>query len=305
MIAKRLAAVVVTVGLIVGSLVIRDRVIDGDGGSDQPAGEVTELICAPELKSACDSIEISGVSVTIEQAGVTLDRLATTTSVDDIPLWLTFDPFPAMVDVQRTVTGLSPLAFDSRPLGSSPLALVTVDDGTIDLPTACGGRVSMRCVGDSDWATGFARSTDSGIGLLGVVQAASGYGSAPGASLTDPQFQRWLRGLVTSVSPLQLSSGTAIATIQTRPSSMDIAVGAIAELGVAQRTRYAVQYAEPMIRADVVLAVPPGASVAGDLYGALTTALVASGWDAPSTTPNPLPDRTTVIAVRSLWKELA
>ena len=304
MIAKRLAAIVVTVGLIVGALVIRDQVIDGDAGSDQPTRSATALVCASEFKSVCNSIEIPGVRISIEQAGVTLDRLAATASTDDIPMWLTFDPFPAMVAVQRTATGQSPLALDVRPLGSSPIALVTVADGTIDLTTTCGGAVTWRCLGDSQTATGFARSTDSGIGLLGVVQATSGYGSAGGVPLTDAQFQRWLRGLVTSVSPLQLSGETAIATIQTRPSSMDVAVGAVAELGAAQRTRYAVQYAEPMIRADVVLTLPPGASSAAALPDALAAALVADGWAAPSTTPNPLPDPTTVIAVRSLWKEL-
>ncbi len=304
MIAKRLAAIVVTVGLIVGALVVRDQVIDGDGNSDQSARSATVLVCASEFKTVCDSIEIPGVTISIEQAGDTLDRLAATASTDDVPMWLTFDPFPAMVALQRTAADQSPLALDARALGSSPIALVTVDDGTIDLTTACGDPVSLRCLGDSQTAVGFARSTDSGIGLLGVVQATSGYGSASGVPLADARFQRWLRGLVTGVSPSQLSGGTAIATIQTRPSSMDVAVGAVAELGVAQRTRYAVQYAEPMIRADVVLALPPGASIAADLSDALTAALVADGWDAPSAAPNPLPDPTTVIAVRSLWKEL-
>ena len=75
--AERLAAVAVTVGLIVGALVVRDQVVDGDGSPEQPARSATELICASEFESVCDSIGIPGVRISIEQERVTLDRIAT------------------------------------------------------------------------------------------------------------------------------------------------------------------------------------------------------------------------------------
>ncbi len=306
MIAKRIAALAATVALILGAIVIRDRLIDDDGtDSAERAPSVTgELVCATELADACRGLDISGLTVRVEDAGATLDRLRAIGPNEQAPLWLTFEPFPAMVDVARSTPGSAVLALDPLPIASSPIGLVTAAS---DAPTLaeCGNPVSWRCLGDSDLATGFARSTDSGIGLLAVAQAAVGFSSSGQLALTDAQFQRWLRTVVTTVPGSRLSGGTAITTIQVRSSSMDVAAGALAELGASPRADFTVQYASPMIRADVVLAVPSDSSVPDGLEQALSVALSEAGWDDPGTTTNPLPDAGTMTAIRTLWKELA
>lgn len=306
MIAKRIAALAATVALILGAIVIRDRLIDNDGtGAAEPdQSPATELICATELADACRRVDIAGLTVRIEDAGVTLERLGGIRSTDPIPLWLTFDPFPAMVDVLRSTPGNSQLGLDPLLIASSPIGLVTAVADAPDL-SECGDPVSWRCLGDSGLATGFARTTDAGIGLLAVAQAAVGFSSTGQLALSDAQFQRWLRTVVTSVPASRLSGGTAIATIQTRSSSMDVAAGAEAELGASPRADFTVQYASPMIRADVALAGPTGWSPPDGLAEALTGALTDIGWDTPVAATNPLPDAGTMIALRSLWKELS
>ena len=236
MIAKRIAALAATVALILGAIVIRDQVLDNDGtdAAERPPTAATELICVSELSDVCDRIDLEDVTVRSEDAGLTLARLAELGRNDPVPMWLTLEPFPAMVDVLRNTPGTTPLDLVSRPLSSSPIGLVTSVDDAEQL-TACGQPVSWRCLGDSGLATGFARSTESGIGLLAVTQAAIGFSSTGQPTLTDAQFQRWLRTVVTAVPASRLSGGTAIATILTRSSSMDVAAGATAELGVEPR----------------------------------------------------------------------
>ena len=304
MITKRITALVATVLLILAAVLVRAQ-IDDNSTSDQSSGTTDQLVCVTELADICRSLELSSLSVRIEESGVTLDAMAVLDPTEQPPLWLTFEPFPAMVDTLRNGPGDAPLGFEVEPIASSPIALVTVAGPTAPAVDDCGQPASWECLGDSGWATGFARSTDSGTGLLGVTQAAIGYSQATGLALTDAQFQRWLRTVVTSVPATRLSGGTAITTIQTRPSSMDIAVGAEAELGTAQSTAFVVQYAEPMIRADVALAVAPDATVPNGLADALAAALVDAGWDPPAATPDQLPDPETIAAIRLLWKELA
>ncbi len=305
MIARRIAALAATVVLILAAMLVRDRIIESnDEGPDRAPTAAAELICVTELTSVCRNIDAGGLTVRVEQAGVTLDRLGAIDATATDVIWLTFDPFPQMVDVLRDVTGPSVFDLGVRPLASSPIALVSSSAEAADLATACGEPVSWRCLGDSGTTTGFARSTDSGTGLLGVAQAALGYHVNSELMLADAQFQRWLRTVVTLVPASQLSGGTAVATIQNRPSSMDVAVGAEAELLATQRGGFTVQYAEPMIRADVTLAVSQGASVPDGLAEVLSAALTGAGWDPPAPTPNPISDAGTITAIRTLWKEL-
>ena len=62
-----------------------------------------------------------------------------------------------------------------------------------------------------------------------------------------------------------------------------------------------------MIRADVVVAVPAGASVPSGLINDLERLLVTEGsWEDPaSTEPNPLPSATDMLAIREAWKDFA
>jgi len=304
MIASRIAAVVAAAALIVGAVAIRQQLIEDGSAADAPDGsdisDATVLVCAPELAALCRESVDDGTRLIIAEAGATLDDLA----ADGEPVtWLTFDPFPAMVDSLRSREGKPPVGYETARLGSAPIALVATPGIATTIGTECPGPIAWRCLADLDLGTGFARSTQSGTGLLGVAQAALGYDMGGGLPVNDAQFEIWLRGVVRSVSPTQLSGGTAIDTIQTRTSSMDVAVGADAQLADARRSAFEVAYAEPMIRADVVLAAPPGTSIPSGLTDRLETALLNAGWGRPDSSPASV-DAPTALAIRALWKEL-
>jgi hypothetical protein len=59
-----------------------------------------------------------------------------------------------------------------------------------------------------------------------------------------------------------------------------------------------------MIRADVVVAVPEGASLSNGLIDDLGRLLVTEGrWDPPSTDANPLPSAAEMLDIRATWKD--
>lgn len=225
MIVRRLMAVVIAVSLIGGAVLIR-RELERDDPSGPSAGDITMLVCAVELAAACGAV--TELPVTIEEAGTTLDRLADADADADSTsiLWLTFDPFPAMADSLRTAARLPATTFQAEAIAASPIALVAPTSVISTIGERCGTEPTWQCVAGLDLRIGFA-----GTGLLGLVQAALGFDPAGTPAFEDAQFQVWLRNLIRSVAPSQLSSGTAIDTLQTRPSSMDVAVGTVAQLG--------------------------------------------------------------------------
>ena len=96
-----------------------------------PAEEASELVCLTELEDVCAELVAthSDLDVTVEDAGITLDRLAARRSAS--PLWLTFEPFPAMA-ADRWSPG--------DVLAASELA-VAVPPGRMDVLSArCAGR---------------------------------------------------------------------------------------------------------------------------------------------------------------------
>ncbi len=186
--------------------------------------------------------------------------------------------------------------------------------------TACGDPLDWRCVGEAagnpwveingdeawrDVRPAFA-PINSAIGLLGIADAVSGYFGASPIQVDDPGFVSWARRLARAVPATALSGGSAITTIQARPSALDIAVGAVAEMSDTSVADVTLQYADPMIRADVVVAVPNGVSLPGGLVEDLTALLVTNGkWDPPTSESNPLPTAVEMLAVRVAWKDLS
>ncbi len=301
MIASRIAAVVAAAALIVGAIAIRNQLIDGDSSDDTPnRTDSTVLVCVTELADACRASVDDDITVRIEAAGDTLDDLVE--GVDPV-MWVTFQPFPAMVDSARTAIGEPPIAYETTTVSSSEMSLVAEPAVIARIQDACSDTAAWRCIADLDLNVGFARSSASGTGLLGVAQVALDYESTGGIPVGDAFFVLWFENIVTSVAPVQMSGATAIDTIQTRSSSMDVAVGARAQLGDDNGSDLGVAYAEPMIRADVVLAAPPGMSVPSALADRLTNALVEAGWDTPDRSGGS-PDPATMLAIRTLWEEV-
>jgi hypothetical protein len=247
MIAKRLGAILLAVILIGGAWLVRDRVIDDDGdsgGDDRPAAG-HEIVCVEDLRLVCDSLadQHEDLSIRIENATTTLDALAALEDPSDAPIWITMAPFPEMVDDLREAARADPLQTEQTPVASSPITLVVLADRAAALTTACGDPLDWTCVGDAAGGTwedigadpsfGVVRPAfapiGSTIGLLGVADAVSGYFGTSPIHVDDPDFVSWARPLARAVPPTVLSGGSAITTIQTRPSALDIAVGAVAE----------------------------------------------------------------------------
>src|SRR4051812_20961854 len=100
---KRLAALLGAVALVVAAVLIRNALDDNSSASanDRPAqpGSYT-LVCSTEFADVCAGLPDT-YAVTVEAAGVTLDRLASAEPADLPDGWLTLDPFPAMLDETR------------------------------------------------------------------------------------------------------------------------------------------------------------------------------------------------------------
>lgn len=315
-VVKRLAALGVAVGLIVGALFARGQWIEGDDSGDRSSDAKTVLVCAVELAAMCNEVASAFPEVIIRTANVG-DSLE---DLGDDEMWFTFTPFPEIITQTRERSRLPERTYVTAPVASSNVVVVAFPDRTATLTATCGNPVDWRCLGQqagNDWSDiggdaswrevrpAFA-PLSSGIGRLGIASAVSGYfGDAP-IDANDPSFTSWARPLARAVPAAALSSGTAIATIEVRPSSLDVAVGAAAELSANGSDRFAVTAVSTNTRVDLVLATPSSVEAPSGLAAALTTAALAAGWStpgSPNTTGEP-PDANTVVVTSQVWEDL-
>lgn len=331
---KRVGAVAAAVVLILGAFLVRRVVIDDDD-ADASTGTVpattaapaaaAAVVCSTELAAACAAVEEAhpGLTVTVEPAGTTLDRLAQLPDDADAPIWFTIAPYPAMADSIRVAAGLEPFGGTAEVVAATPLAIATPGGRAEVLTTACAATPLWRCIGDNAGSPWTALGGEEGWSTvrpsLGVVErdamalasfaaAVAGYLGTPDVSRSaweaDPSFIPWLRRLARAVDPTALSAGTPLATMATRPA-LDIAATSDAErtgLG-ATSERFDASYPEPSMWLEAVLAVPDRAAGPDDLAIVAARALAAAAWDDPSATTQPLPGAPTMLALRSLWQE--
>jgi hypothetical protein len=178
---RRFVAITASVVMICVAIVIRSNIDDGDSGkTPAPTGPVT-IACVTELANQCRALK--DVQVRIEDASVTAKALARGNS--GISGWVTFDPWPAIVDelAGASVTG------ESARLTSSALVIAMASERADALAPTCGGAITWKCVGDAignQWTDVGGRAewgqfragippTSSGLGLLMLGNAASGY----------------------------------------------------------------------------------------------------------------------------------
>src|SRR5262245_36354710 len=230
-----------------------------------------------------------------------------------------------MVDTIRDSARTDPLAFATTPLGASQLgvALPSVEQLEV-LTTACGTDPLWRCIGDhagtpwselggeANWGTirpAFGDVDASALGLASFAHSVAGYFGDTEISRTrwesDPGFITWLRRLTDVASGVSLSGGSALGTMATRPSALDVAATAGYELAALDvgGERFAPNYPSPEMWLQAELAVPGGAAAPGDLAADLATMVRDVGWDAPSAATSPVPSAPTMLALRGLWDE--
>jgi hypothetical protein len=188
-------------------------------------------------------------------------------------------------------------------LATSSLALVVRPDDRQQVVETCGDPVDLACLNALASLQPTFAALDTASGMFGIAAAASAFQGGV-LDVNDPQFAVWARTLKRA-STAQLSGGTAIQTIQTRPS-FGIAIGAIAELTDARRSSFEVMAPAQPVGLAVVLAVPNSQRAPEGLASAATDSLTGAGWDAP--TPDAistgLPEPGVILAVRDFWEDL-
>ena len=281
---SRLLALVGAVAMIVAAVVVRGAIADdadggsggsGDGGSDRV------VVCALELRAVCPDGAI------VEDVAVTADRLATS-GAEAPGSWLTFDPWPAMVDVVRAQSGLEPM-FDAdvAPLAASALVIV----GPEDL-----GDCDWRCVVESGLRFG-TRPLHGGLGLLHLSVLLGGIFGTPSYATND--IDAFARSRIAQlVAEVETSTGPVRQLLQSR-AFFDVAFtheaeakAALAEADPSRSTGLALIYPLPVAFAVVV--------GTGDvtLLDEAADALLEAGWREPE--PSGLPSAGVLTALRGL-----
>jgi hypothetical protein len=319
---KRLAAVLAAVLMVAVAVVVRDWLDEeqdsspGDG-SRQATDDGATLVCANELEAVCRALvdRDDELVVRIEPAGSTLEALSGSDGhggAADVDGWLTFDPFPAMVDEARHRSGLQPLI--DRPtsaLARSPLVVAVWDDRREALVASCpDGDITWRCVGDvagTPWPTtggleawgavkpSHARADQTAIGLLALASAVtSWFGTSDLASqdFRDPAFESWFERLERSIPQFPAPPRTPLddmlfggpATFDLTGTTEAAAVPAISRSRDSHRL--SIIYPLPITVADVVFVTLTGADEGGYVRelvesDATAPALAAAGWRVP------------------------
>lgn len=334
----RILALLAAVGMVAGALVVRAR-MDDNGGTLGVGGPRPMLVCATELAAVCEALK-DEVDFDIEPAGATADRLIAAASEPALDGWLVAGPWPAIVAAERQRKALPPiLASQKTGLARSPVVIVGERERLPVLATKCGGKVTLRCLGDngrSKWSAigGSALWGDVKVGLpdaateaegLAVVGAGTvGYFERADLSRADLEgdagYGTWISQLARSVPPAL----TLDRMLVTR-GEIDLWAGLEAQAApkLAAATGRSQQldllYPEPVVTADVTLGLATGK--AGERVGRIVTgddgdrALAAAGWrvggklatgarpDAPATLPadSGLPAPGLLQALRTFW----
>jgi len=76
-----------------------------------------------------------------------------------------------------------------------------------------------------------------------------------------------------------------------------------AEVAAVGGDRVDVNYPEPSMWVEAVLAVPDGAAAPDGLAAEAAAALTAAGWGAADTAAASVPGASTMIALRDLWRQ--
>lgn len=203
---KRLAALVVAVGLVLGAIQLR-RVFGNDGGSgnvDEPPTS-RSLICDSALEAACERLR--GVDLTIERAGVTADRLAAGEALG-ADAWVVAEPW---VEIASFGPPERPKLDATKPVAWSGVSAVVAEGS----PAA--GCEDWACLADAAVPTAH-DSTDTTNGLAGIGALAGGRVKRvdfSNAELDDDlDFNQWLSRVENSAN-LANRAAPVIELIQT------------------------------------------------------------------------------------------
>jgi hypothetical protein len=299
----KLLAVIAAIVMIGVALLVRSNLGDDDGGPGGDGGsrETFEVVCITELASICEELEPEGLDVTVEDAGTTAARLASETS--DIDAWVTIDPWPEMVDVERRLAQLPELftPATSPAVASSDLVLLLAGETDPE----CGWNCVVVRSGEQQEIGVPANNT--GFGLQVIGEAFASHMDTAEFSLQDIRDEsQWLGRLLASEPSVDAelrmaTQGTAAyigagTTEQRANTVLDTEGGRVRKLHLGA--------VEVPARADVVVASLAGSDSTDRLKGIFTgqnarAAFTAEGWTAPAGEgPTGLPAADLLVALR-------
>jgi hypothetical protein len=292
---KRAAAVVVALALILGAMAFRRAREDDGRPSAAPGGRASQIVCAEELRDACDSL---GVVVKIEDASRTAAALSGS-GAPAIDIWMVADPWPGIVDDARVRAGLEPLFDDAsiERVGRSRLGVLGLE-GLADC--------DWRCIGDragaGDLRVG-SRAATSGVGVLHIGALAAGWFDKPdfAANDFDGAFTSWITA---AADALSVDEDPATRLLQSRAffdAALSFEAEAAPALDAASDDRsagLALLYPAPVTYLDALVVDVGG--TANELADRVAAALLERGWSAPDDTPTGLPRPGVMIALGGL-----
>jgi hypothetical protein len=307
---RRLIALLIAVVLVVAALIWR-RGRDDDKTSVATTTTTTpipaSIICATELEAVCRKVF---VDPTIEPAGTTADKLTKTDTPPD--LWLTLDPWPAVVASRR---GTAALDVETTPLASSRLALVGPADRLAVMQAHCGATKLWSCIGDmsgEEWKTFGGQETwrlvkpayirpdlsASGYGVFANAVVAK-LGASTFTNLDLDGIKSWGRHLEAGVPTIEPTDQAPLEQLLLGVFKYDLIGVLDTEVPEHLKDTIAVLYPEPMANVAVVAMTRSGFP----MPTALPTALQQARWTVPATTTG-LPDPNLADAVLAFWRDV-
>ena len=290
---KRLAALVVAVGMVLGALWVRG-LIEGDDGSS--GSDELRLRCSTELREVCKALAEGrdGIVLDVGDPGETADELVELPAGEDpgFDVWLADASWPAVVaDTRRFNRACGDvLGEPSAVLARSPVVLGVRTRLPAPVTEACGDAVDWRCAGAAVRAgtTLGMPSPDRGDGLVVLAGAVADWFDRSDVAVNDfddPGFSNWFDAISAPVRGPGLGDLTPLeagVTTQGR-FAMVGALEADAVSLVRSRDVYDAIYPEPVVTSDLVLVPAEGLaadSAIGRLGGSARVGevLVEAGW---------------------------
>lgn len=306
---KRILALLLAVGMVLGAQAVRDRVEERRATGEEPATPAGDpmLTCEPGLETVCQAIaEDAGVQ-TVARAPESVARaLAERDGEVAQGAWVTLRPWVDMAALRRESAGQPALLGDRTLLARSPLVAAVWEDRAAALQTHCGG-LTWRCVGDiapGTWADigaeqawgpvkpGRPDETDTGEGVLVLGQLAAAFFDGPGftrADVDDPAFFTWFTGLEDARPTLPPGAASLVeAMVSFGAATLDIAAVLEAQAApflartAVRASGLQLRVIEPIATADLVVTTigddGDARSLAEQVVQAAPALLAEAGW---------------------------
>ena len=324
---KRLAAIVLAIGMVFGSVALRNSLDNSTQAQTGTGGDSSfRLTCAVELADVCNALAATqpNLIVKTEEAGATADRLTLLPEGKGpgFDAWLTVGPWAEIVQDNRRFAGNAELILGkaSPVLGSSPAQIVTSKSGQTELEEACGGTITWKCLGvnpslPQPQSIGMA-SPNTGAGLAVLADATNsffGSSSYSAADFEDAAFIGWFEQLTKKSRTVQLGSQTPLSDAVAKQGSFTT-VGALSS-EVASLPTSSKKFnplpapkgapAQPVI-AQVRLVPASGVNAKDALdqvnSEVLTKLLAESNWNtSDQDSPSNMPDAGVLQVLRDMW----